>query len=216
MSSSFRRGIDLGVPYATVGFLLSLSFAVLARQAGFSVAQTLVTSAIVFAGSAQFAALAIVSAGGTIPAALAAGGLMNARFLAMGIALAPSLRGGPVRRTLTGQAIVDSSWVVSQSKDGQFDVPLMLGSTLPQYLTWFTGSLVGAFAGNIIGDTERFGLDAIFPTFFLALLLAELGDPKRRLAAAIGGVVALALVPFTPPGIPVLAAAVGAIVAAAR
>src|SRR4051794_7615373 len=57
---SFATGVRLGVPYAVVGFVLSMSFGVLARQAGFTAWQAIVTAAIVFAGSAQFAALAVV------------------------------------------------------------------------------------------------------------------------------------------------------------
>src|SRR3712207_8467750 len=87
---SFRSGVRLGLPYAVVGFVLSLSFGVLARQAGFTALQAIVTGAVVFAGSAQFAALAVLSGGGTALAAITAGTLMNGRFLAMGTALAPS------------------------------------------------------------------------------------------------------------------------------
>src|SRR6266576_2066606 len=97
---SWRAGLRAGVPYALAGFLLSLSFGVLARDAGFSVVAAIVMSAIVFAGSAQFAAVAILSAGGGAGAAIAAGALTNGRFLPMGIAFAPSLPGGPLWRAL--------------------------------------------------------------------------------------------------------------------
>jgi predicted branched-subunit amino acid permease len=72
--------------------------------------------------------------------------------------------------------------------------------------------MVGAFAGDLIGDTDRFGLDAVYPTFFLALLVAELRNPRSRPVALAGAAIALALVPFTPPGIPILAAGVAALV----
>src|SRR3954465_6325689 len=91
---SFRAGVRAGLPFAAAGFLLSLSFGVLARDAGFSIIAAIVMSAIVFAGSAQFAAVAIVAAGGGLGAAVGAAALMNSRFLPMGIALAPSLPGG--------------------------------------------------------------------------------------------------------------------------
>jgi 4-azaleucine resistance transporter AzlC len=169
---AFRRGLKLGVPFGVVGFLLSVSFGVLARQAGFSVVQASVTAMIVFAGSAQFAALSVITVGGGIPAALTAGSLMNARFLAMGIALAPSLPGGPMKRAAQGQAVVDSSWALANRGDGTFDRWLLFGTTLPQYLTWTLGSVVGAIFGNALGDTHRLGLDAIYPVFFLSLLIA--------------------------------------------
>lgn len=214
--TAFRRGLRLGVPFAVVGFLLSLSFGVLARQAGFSVMQAVVTSVIVFAGSAQFAMLSVITVGGGISAALTAASLMNTRFLAMGVALAPSLPGGPLKRAAQGQAVVDSSWALANRGDGTFDRWLLFGTTLPQYVTWTLGSVVGAVFGEALGDTHRLGLDAIYPVFFLSLLIAELRDPTSRWAAAGGGLLALALVPISPPGIPILAASTVALIGLVR
>jgi 4-azaleucine resistance transporter AzlC len=216
MRQSFRRGLRLGVPYAVAGFVLSMSFGVLARQAGFSPVQAIVTSALVFAGSAQFAALAVVAGGGSVAAAVAAATLMNGRFLAMGIALAPSLPGGPLKRAAQGQTVVDASWALANRGDGTFDRWLLFGTTLPQYLTWFCGTVTGVFGGDLLGDPDRWGLDAVYPTFFLALLLGELRDRRSRTVALVGAVIALALVPFTPPGVPILAAATASLLGLRR
>ena len=216
MNESFRRGVRLGLPYAAAGFLLSLSFGVLAREAGFSALQAIVTSAIVFAGSAQFAVIAILLGGGGLVPAVAASGLMNARFLAMGAALAPSLPGGPFKRAAQGQAVVDASWVLANRGDGTFDRWLLFGSTAPQYVTWFCGTSVGALAGHGFFDPERLGLDALFPAFFLVLLINELKEPRSRLVALVGAAIALALVPFVPAGIPVLVASAAALIGLAR
>jgi 4-azaleucine resistance transporter AzlC len=213
---SFRAGVRLGIPYAGVGFVLSMSFGVLARQAGFSALQTIVTGAIVFAGSAQFAGLAVLVSGGTAVAAVAAGTLMNGRFLAMGTALAPSLPGGPAKRALQGQTVVDSSWALANRGDGTFDRWLLFGTTVPQYVTWVLGTVVGAYGGEFLGDTDRLGLDAVFPTFFLGILIAELREPRSRFVALCGAAIALALVPFTPAGVPILAAAVAALLGLRR
>lgn len=209
--ASFRRGLRLGIPYGAIGLVISLSYGVLATQAGFTPLQAIVVAALVFAGSAQFASLSIVAAGGGIPAAVAAATLMNSRFLAMGIALAPSLPGGPAARAAQGQAVVDSSWALASRGDGTFDRWLLFGTTVPQYVTWFAGTVVGAYAGDLVGDPERWGLDALFPVFFLGILLAELKRPGARSVALAGVVIALALVPFTPPGIPILAASTAAL-----
>ncbi len=213
---SFARGLRAGVVFALVAFLLSLSFGVLAVQAGFTPLQAIVMSAVVHAGSAQFAATAIVAGGGGLVPGLLAGTLMNARFLAMGIAVAPSLPGGPVARALQGQTVVDPSWALANRGDGSFDRHLLMGATVPQYAGWVSGTAVGAFAGDLVGDTDRFGLDAVFPTFFLALLVAELRDPHTRGVALAGAVIALALVPVAPPGIPVLVAGAAALVGLTR
>jgi 4-azaleucine resistance transporter AzlC len=215
-SESFWRGLRLGIPFGAVGFVLSLSFGVLAVQAGFTAPQAIVTAALVFAGSAQFAALTIVSGGGGILAALSAASLMHSRFLAMGVAIAPSLRGGPLRRAAEGQAVVDSSWALASRGDGTFDRMLLIGTTIPQYASWVAGTVAGALAGDLIGDPERLGLDVVFPVFFVAILIGELRRPRARVAALAGSGIALALVPFTPPGIPVLAAGAAALLGLAR
>jgi 4-azaleucine resistance transporter AzlC len=214
--ASWRAGIRAAVPYAIAGFLLSLSFGVLAREAGFSTVQAIVMSAIVFAGSSQFAAVSIVSAGGGIGAAVGAAALMNSRFLAMGIALAPSLPGKPAKRAAQGQTVVDASWAMANRGDGTFDRWFLFGSTAIQYVTWVTGTAVGALAGDVIGDPHKLGLDAIYPTFFLALLFAELRSGRARGAAALGAVIALVLVPVAPPGLPVLVASSAALIGLVR
>jgi predicted branched-subunit amino acid permease len=178
----------------------------------------IVMSAIVFAGSAQFAATAVLAAGGGVATAVLAGVLLNARYGPMGIALAPSLRGSPLRRAAHGQAMIDASWAMASRGGGRFDPAFMVGATLPSYPAWVGGTAVGVFGGELIGDPEALGLDALFPAFFLALLVGgELrGGRLAIVAALLGASVALALVPFTPPGVPVIAACVGALVGLRR
>jgi 4-azaleucine resistance transporter AzlC len=208
--ASFRAGVRAGVPFAAAGFLLSFSFGVLARGAGFSILAAIAMSAIVFAGSAQFAAVSILAAGGSLGAAVAAAALMNSRFLPMGIALAPSLPGRAIERAAQGQTIVDASWAMAARGDGSFDRWFLFGSTTPQYVMWVLGTVAGALGGDLLGDTHKLGLDAIYPTFFLALLFGELRNGRARGVAALGAAIALVLVPFAPPGVPVLAASLAA------
>ncbi len=212
----FRAGLRAGLPYGLANAVVSLSFGVLAREAGFSALGTIVMSAVVFAGSAQFAAVAVLLQGGGIPAAVGAATLVHSRFLPMGIALAPSLPGGPLRRAAQGQAVVDASWAMANQGDGRFDRHFLFGATAVQYVFWVGGTVVGALAGNWLGDPNKFGLDAVFPAFFLALLIAELRDRRSRAVALAGGLIALALAPFTPPGVPVLVASIAAMVGLRR
>lgn len=210
-AESFRAGLRAGVPYAIAGGVVALSFGVLARDVGFSALGAIVMSAIVFAASAQFAAIAIVAAGGGVGAAIGAAALMNTRFLPMGIALAPSLCGGALVRAAQGQTVVDASWVMASEGDGRFNRHFLFGATAVQYATWLGGTAAGALGGGALGDTQALGLDAIFPAFFLALLLPELRDPRSRGVALAGALIALALVPLAPPGVPVLVASVAAL-----
>jgi 4-azaleucine resistance transporter AzlC len=207
----FRAGVRAGVPFALAGMLLSMSFGVVARQAGLPAVAAIVMSIVVFAGSAQFAAVAIIGAGGSLGAALVAATLMNSRFLAMGIALAPSLPGGPLKRAAQGQTIVDASWAMALRDDGSFDRHFLFGATAVQYVTWALGTVLGVVARGLIGDPNRFGLDAVFPAFFLALLLSEARHPASRGVAVAGAAIAIALTPFTPAGVPILAASTAAL-----
>jgi predicted branched-subunit amino acid permease len=214
--ASLRSGLRSGVPFAVAGSLLGLSFGVLATANGVPPVAAIVMSAIVHAGSAQFAALAIVTGGGSLATAVAAGTLMNGRFLPMGVAFGPSLPGGPFRRAVQGQAVVDASWALANEGDGHFDRHRLFGATVVQWVGWTGGTAVGALTRGALGDLDRFGIDAVYPAFFVALLCVELRAGRGRLAAALGAVVALGLSPFTPAGVPVLAASVVALLGLRR
>ena len=209
---TFARGCRAGIPFAIAAVVLSLSFAVVARDAGFSALAAIVMSAVVYAGASQFAAVGILAAGGGVPAAIGAAALMNSRFLPMGIALGPSLPGGPVKRALQGQPVVDSSWALALDASGRFDRWFLFGHSSVQYVGWVAGTAIGAYGGAIIGDPDRLGLDAIFPAFFLAVIFGELRDRAGIAAAAGGAAVALALVTLTPPGVPILVASLVALI----
>jgi 4-azaleucine resistance transporter AzlC len=209
---SFREGFRAGVPYAVAAAMLAISFGVLAEPLMGRVAP-IVMSALLFAGSAQFAATAVLAAGGGAVAAIVAGVLLNARYVPMGVALAPSLSGSRRRRAAFGQALIDFSWAASSRGGGRFDAAYMVGATAPSYPAWVVGTAIGVFAGDLIGDPAKLGLDAIFPAFFLALLVeGELRAGKPALAAALGALIALLLVPITPAGVPIIAASAAALV----
>jgi 4-azaleucine resistance transporter AzlC len=213
---AFRQGVREGIPFAIAGFLLSVSFGVVAQDAGLSAPAAIVMSLIVFAGSAQFAAIAIIGGGGTVGAAIGAAALMNSRFLPMGAALGPSLPGGPVKRAAQGQAVVDASWALAGRGDGTFNRWLLFGASAAQYVTWQAGTIAGALGGDALGDPDALGLDAIYPAFFLGLLLAEARTRRAVGVALLGAGIALALVPVAPAGVPVLVASVAALVGLTR
>jgi len=213
-----RIGARAGLPYAAAGFVLSLSFGVVAREAGVGPLAAIVMSAVVFAGSAQFASLAILAGGGTLVAAVSAGALVMSRFLPMGVALGPSLKGSRWRRALEGQAVVDSSWAMAARGDGTYDRPYLFGHTGVQYVGWVLGTLAGVLVAAVGGalDDRALGLDAVFPAFFTALLIAELKNRRALGVAGAGALVALLLVPVTPLGVPVLVASVTSLVGLRR
>jgi predicted branched-subunit amino acid permease len=210
-----RAGARTAIPYAVATGLVGISFGILARPV-MGAAAAIAMSVIVFAGAAQFAALAVLSAGGGAVAAIAAGILLNLRFLPMGIAIAPSLSAGRLGRALRGQALVDASWALANRGSGRFDIPFLLGATALQYPAWVLGTVAGVLGSGAIGDPNRFGLDAIFPAFFLGLLVGELNNQRARVVALLGGVIAFGLTPVAPAGVPILAAALAALLGLRR
>jgi 4-azaleucine resistance transporter AzlC len=209
LASRLRPGARAGLPLGAAGLLLGISFGVVAEPVMGHVAPV-VMSAVVFAGAAQFAATAVLADGGSAAAAIVAGILLNLRFIPMGIAIAPSLSGRVATRAAVGQGLVDASWAMASRGAGRYDIPYMLGATMMQYPAWVAGAAIGVLAGDVIGNPEDFGLDAVFPAFFLALLVNELRHGIGVAAALTGAALALALTPFVPPGVPVLAACGGA------
>jgi 4-azaleucine resistance transporter AzlC len=194
--------------------VLSFSFGVVARPVMGPVAP-IVMSVIVFAGSAQFAALAVLAAGGGAVAAIIAGALLNLRFVPMGIALAPWLREKALGRALRAQAIVDASWAMAHQGEGRYDPDFLLGATIAQYPAWVAGTVIGVVVGPVL-NYKTLGLDAILPAFFLGLLMAELKKPNAKLVAALGAVAAALLTPLTPAGVPIIAASAVALVGLKR
>src|SRR3954454_10060783 len=132
-----RAGLRAGLPLVLPTFAGGISFGVLAQPVMGSIAPVLM-SLTVFSGAAQFAALTVLTAGGGAGAAVAAGMLMNARWLPMGLAVGPFLRGGRVRRAFESQALVDGPFALASRGDGTFDRSVLIGATLPQYVAWVT------------------------------------------------------------------------------
>lgn len=201
-------------PIAVAVLAFGASFGILARDAGMGVAAPILMSFTTFAGSAQFAVASVLDSGGAVAAAVAAAVLLNLRYLAVGVSVAPALRGSAARRLAEAQLAVDESWAVAQ-EDGRVDRDRLVGAGVVLALCWCTGTVAGVVGGSALGDPADYGLDAMFPALFLALLAGQLETRRARVAGLAGGLIALALTPLLPPGIPIVAAAAGAAIAIA-
>jgi 4-azaleucine resistance transporter AzlC len=204
--SRYRDGARAALAVAATVWFFGASFGLVARAAGMGVLAPLVMSATTFAGSAQFAVTSILGAGGGAAAAIAAAVLLNARYAPISISVAPLFRGRLPRRLLESQLIVDESWALASRGGGRFDRRILIGAGLLLYVSWVSGTAVGVLAGDALGDPKDLGLDGAFPALFLALLAPQLRAPRAALAAAVGAVIALVLIPVTPAGTPIIAA----------
>lgn len=212
-----RQGAVTALPLAIAVGLFGVSFGVLAAASGgMGSVPAVVMSATTFAGSAQFAAASVLSGGGGPVAAIVAALLLNARYLPIGVSVAPDLRGGRLRRFLTAQLVVDESWAIASRGDGAFDPQRLVGAGIVLWLAWVGGTIIGVIGGERLGDPAALGLDAAFPALFLALLTLQLRSRRAVAAAVLGATIAVALVPFTPAGVPIIAAAAASLIGLVR
>ena len=74
------------------------------------------------------------------------------------------------------------------------------------FVIWNVSGAAWRGPGIRAADTNAFGLDATFPAVMLALALPTLTSRPTRIAAGTGAVIAVALTPVLPAGLPLLAA----------
>ena len=201
-----RDGVRAALPLAPGPLVFGLSFGVLADAAGMGAVAATVMSATTFAGSAQFGAITILDAGGTLVAAIMAAVFLNARYVAISVTVASIFPGGRARRLAESQLIVDESWALS-GKSGRFEWPILVGSGLFLYVLWVGSTALGTVLGGALGDPNSLGLDAAFAALFLALLAPYLRGRRALQAAGLAAAITLVLTPVTPAGVPIVAAA---------
>lgn len=192
-----------------------ISFGALAVASGLDVWQTCVLSLVMFTGGSQFAFVGVLGAGGlaAAPAAIISAGLLGVRNVAYGLRMAPVVGTDRTRRLLAPHFTIDESTAVALAHTEPRARRIGFWVTgVGIYIGWNISTLAGALLGDVLGDPRAYGLDAAACAAFLALLWPRL---RQRQAIAVGvaaAVVATALTPVLTPGMPVLVAAVVAIV----
>ena len=171
----FRRMLPVTLYVVPMG----LAFGAAALQQDLPGPLAILMSAVVFAGSSQFAALDLWSASPALVPLLLTTFAVNARHVLLGASLAPWLNKLPLsRRYGTVTLLSDPNWaLVTQIQDeagGSTDpsrlANLLLGAGLALWSTWLLGTALGVTLGSDLGDLSRFGLDLLVVTFFVAVL----------------------------------------------
>lgn len=194
----------------------SLSFGAIAVGAGLDVWQTCALSALMFTGASQFALVGVLASGGAPLSGAATAVLLGTRNGLYGLRLSRMLDWTGWRRAAAAHLVIDESAAMAVNRSTVEDARTgFLSAGLAVFGLWNLGTLLGALAGEALGDPRSYGLDAAVGGAFLALLWPRLASAVNRLVAVLAIAVALGLVPFTPAGLPVLASAGVAVVAGA-
>ena len=204
---------DLGALTLTF-FALGVTVNVLVLERVGSEALTIGAALLVNAATTELAYIAVRDAGGTQVAAVIAGWVVASRFGLLAVSLGARLRVGRIHRAIAAsQAFDPNVGLAIQQRTPSQVVRVFWRVTAAMHAGWYLGIVVGVFLGNVIGDADRLGLDAVFP----AALLAIIGNLLRRrpgaVAAAVGGLLCLVLIPIAPAGVPIIVSLAGALVA---
>jgi predicted branched-subunit amino acid permease len=211
MSLTLRQspGSRIGLSIAVATGLYGISFGALAVASGLSVLQTCALSLLLFSGGSQFAFIGVIAGGGNPIAAAGAAALLGIRNAVYGMQLNALLAPKGWRRFASAQVTIDESFATSTGQTDPVEQKRgFWAAGLGIFVLWNVFTLAGALAGSAVGNPKDWGLDGAAAAAFLALLWPRL---KSREAGAIAIVCALATVlaiPFVPPGIPILVAAV--------
>lgn len=203
-----RDGIAVAVATGAYG----ISFGAIGVSSGLDVLQTCALSLLVFTGASQFAFAGVIASGGAPLLGALSGILLGVRNTLYGLRLAPLLDWHGLRRAAAAQLVIDESTAMSVTRSSTEAARIgFLTTGVGVFVLWNAMTLLGALAGDALGDPRSYGLDAAVGGAFLALLWPRLDTNRTRVAAALAAGLALALVPLAPAGVPVLAAGVVAL-----
>lgn len=189
------EALPLAIAIAAYG----LSYGVLATQANFSLLGSLTLSMLVFSGSLQMVAVAMLTGGASLATVLFTSVLLNLRNLLYGAALAEGLAPAKKWRWLLSFGVSDEPFVLGSSRFKKYGPdPLYFGIVVGTfYIAWVISSLIGALIGNQI-DPQKWGLDLAFPITFVALLIPSLKEKPLIATALAAAVIAIVLEYFMP------------------
>lgn len=191
------RGALLGarriVPLALSTMIFGLAFGVAAREGGLSVAEAMLMSGLVWAGTSQFAALEVGTASLALLPMLVVTLAVNARYLLLSAALRPWLAPLPAAKSYGSLALMsDGNWALAMREraEGRVDAAFIVGSGALMYVAWLSGTAAGHLLGATLAEPERWGLDFAAIAFFVTILAATVRGRADILPWAVAGAVA--------------------------
>ncbi|GAA1238308.1 AzlC family ABC transporter permease [Oryzihumus leptocrescens] len=212
-SQVVRQSLSVGLATGAYG----VSFGALAVASGLSLWQTMALSTLLFSGGSQFAIVGIVAAGGSGVAAVATSSMLGLRNSLYALQVSRMLDVRGLRRVAAAQLTIDESTAVAVGQPERQASRLgfwVTGVTI--FVLWNLATLAGALVGDALGDLRAYGLDAAASAAFLALLWPRLRSREAQAVGVAAAVIALLLAPHSPAGVPVLVAAITAVVAGVR
>lgn len=173
---TLRQGATAAWPICLGYFPIGLALGVLAQKAGLPWWAVAMMSVMVFAGSAQFICVAMISAGASTPAIILTTFVVNLRHVLMSSALAVHLQG--VNRkflALYAYGVTDESFAVNLTRfrNGKWDRWRALIVNHLANSVWIMATICGALAGQFVPQ-GTLGIDYALTGMFICLLVFQL------------------------------------------
>lgn len=213
MARSEVETMSLGVGIATG--LYGISFGALAVASGLDIWQAQLLSLLMFSGGSQFAFIGVIASSGaaSLPAAIASAWLLGVRNGFYALQMKPLLGVLGWKTPIAAQLNIDETTGVATAQSNLADTRRGFWLTgIAVFVFWNLLTFLGAVLGESIGDPRAYGLDAAAAAAFLGLLWPRLRALQPIAVAIAAAVVAIALSPILAPGLPILIAALSAII----
>jgi len=189
---SFWRGVRAELPILLGVTPFGLIYGALAIQAGLGKLAAQAMSSILFAGSAQFIAVQLVSVGASSALILAVIFVVNLRHALYSASLAPYMRSLSLPwKMLLAYLLTDEAYAVTithyQQEDEQtYHHWYFFGAGITLWTDWQISTALGIFIGASL--PANFPLGFALPLTFIALLVPGLRTRPSIAAALVGGI----------------------------
>lgn len=203
--------------YATLTFAyfaVGVTVSVAMLDAGVSIPRTLTAAFVVYSATPQLAFLAVKAAGGSAIIGVLSGWLVASRFGILASSLGARYEASELERAAAAINSFDPNVALAMQQDEAVGVRRVFWRvTAALMIGWWIGTVVGVLLGNVLENSDALGLDAVFPAALLAIIGSSLRRRDGLTAAVAGAAICAILIPITPGGVPILASAVGAVLA---
>ncbi|BBW97274.1 AzlC family ABC transporter permease [Geobacillus icigianus] len=186
----FRQGVQAGVAIA-IGYMpIALTFGLLAKTTGLTLAETVLMSVVVFAGASQYIALSLLSVGTGIFEIILTTFVLNLRHFLMSASLNEKAEADALwKKALYAFGITDETFSVAAMKEGTVSASYMFGLIMMAYGSWVVNSGIGYAVGASLPESLQESMSVALYAMFIGLLVPAL--KKERKTVWLAGLAAV-------------------------
>ncbi|WP_419782600.1 AzlC family ABC transporter permease [Malaciobacter marinus] len=172
MKNEIKNGFMANLPISVSVFTYGAVLGIICTSKGISFLQLALMNIFIFAGSAQFLIVDMLSNPINISIIIWSALLINLRYFLIGASLNEFFRNSSLKKkAFIMHFVTDESWAITMSKkDENLSVYFLLGGGLCIFIVWFLGTLSGYYFGEFISNPKLFGLDFAFLALFTAII----------------------------------------------